>query len=79
VSVLSRRPPSPRWPLRRPLIWRSWGHPLVTNYSIYVYVIDDYVLRLLLTLFIHSSDDFFDNEYNFYVCHKNVPNSRDGC
>jgi hypothetical protein len=38
---------------------------MATNYSIHVYVIDDYVLCLLLTLFMHSSDDFYDDEYDF--------------
>jgi hypothetical protein len=27
--------------------------------------IDDYVLFLLFTLFMHSSDDFYDDEYDF--------------
>jgi hypothetical protein len=48
--------------------------PVAMNYPIYVYVIDDYVLCLLLTLFIYSSDDFYDEEYDFYVRHKTIPN-----
>ena len=35
------------------------------NYPIHVYAIDDYVLCLLLTLFMHSSDDFYDDKYDF--------------
>jgi hypothetical protein len=38
--------------------------------------IDDYVLCLLLTLFMYFSDDFYNDDYDFYVCHKIVPNSR---
>jgi hypothetical protein len=64
-----------RWPLRRPMIWRSQDHPPATNYVIRVSAIDDYILCLLLTLFKHSSDDFYNEEYDFYVCHKIVPNS----
>jgi hypothetical protein len=41
----------------------------------HVYGIDDYVLCLLLTLFMHSSDDFYDDKYDFYICHKFVSNS----
>jgi hypothetical protein len=37
------------------------------NYPIHVYVISNYVLCLLLTLFMHSSDDFYDNEYDFML------------
>jgi hypothetical protein len=48
------------------------------NYPIHVYAINDYVLCLLLTLFMHSSDVFYDDEYDFYVCHKIIPNSRKG-
>ena len=44
------------------------------NYLIHVYVIDDYVLCQLFTLFMHYSDDFYDDEYDFYVCHKTVSN-----
>jgi hypothetical protein len=44
------------------------------NYLILVYAIDGYVLCLLLTLFMHSSDDFYDDGYDFYVYHKIVPN-----
>jgi hypothetical protein len=29
----------------------------------------------ILTLFMHSSDDFYDDEYDL-CCHKTVPNSR---
>jgi hypothetical protein len=32
-------------------------------------------LCLLFTLFMHSCDDFYDDEYDFYVCHKTGPNS----
>jgi hypothetical protein len=32
----------------------------------------------LITLFMHFSDDFYDDEYNFYVCHKIDSNSREG-
>jgi hypothetical protein len=78
-GILLRRSASTRWPLRRPLIWRSQDRPLVTNYLIHVYTIDDYVLCLLLTLFMHSTDALYDDEYDFYVFHKNVPNSRGGC
>jgi hypothetical protein len=46
------------------------------NYQILIYAIDDYVLCLLLTLFMHSSDDFYVDEYDFYVYHKTVPNYR---
>ena len=35
--------------------------------SDHVYTIDDYVLCLLLTLFMHSSDDFYDDEYDFML------------
>jgi hypothetical protein len=52
----------------------AWDRPLATNYLIHVYAIDDYVLCLLLTLFIHSSDNFNDDEYNFML-QKIVPNS----
>jgi hypothetical protein len=37
------------------------------NYPIHVYAIDDYVLCLLLTLFMHSKDYFYDNEYDFML------------
>jgi hypothetical protein len=47
------------------MIQRPRDCPPATNYSIYVYSIDGYVLCLLLTLFIHSSDDFYDDEYDF--------------
>ena len=40
------------------------------NYPIHVYDVDDYVLCLLLTLFIYSSDDFYDDEYKFYAAIK---------
>jgi hypothetical protein len=30
--------------------------------------INDYILYLLLTLFIHFSDIFYDDKYDFYVC-----------
>jgi hypothetical protein len=55
---------------RHPLIWRPRDRPPATNFPIYVYAIDDYVLFLLLTLFMHSNDDFYDDEYDFYDCHK---------
>jgi hypothetical protein len=42
----------------------------VTNYPIHVYDIDDYVLCRLFTLCLHSSDDFYDDEYNFYAAIK---------
>jgi hypothetical protein len=58
-----------------PLIWRPSDRPLAMNYLIHVYAIDDYVLCLLLTLFMHSSDNFYDDEYDFYVFHKTVLNS----
>jgi hypothetical protein len=47
--------------------------------TIHVYAIDDYVLCLLLTLVMHPSDDFFDDEYNFYVFHKTSLNFRGVC
>jgi hypothetical protein len=37
------------------------------NYTIHVYAIDDYVLCLLLTLFMHSGDNFYDDEYDFML------------
>jgi hypothetical protein len=37
------------------------------NYLIHVYAIDDYVLCLLLTLFMHLKDDFYDDEYDFML------------
>jgi hypothetical protein len=37
------------------------------NYPIHIYVIDDYVLCLLLTLFMHFSDDYSDDEYDFML------------
>jgi hypothetical protein len=46
------------------------------NYPINVYAINDYVLCLLFTLFMHSGDDFYDDEYDFYICNKIVSNSR---
>jgi hypothetical protein len=49
------------------------------NYQVHVYAIDDYVLCPLFTLFMHSCDDVYDDEYDFYVWHKTVPNSRGGC
>jgi hypothetical protein len=78
LSVL-RLPTHPiRWLRQRPLILRPQDRPLATNYPIQVYVIDDYVLYMLFTLCIHSSDDFYDDEYDFYVCHKIVPIFRGG-
>jgi hypothetical protein len=47
------------------------------NYPIHVYAIDNYVLCLLLTLFSHSSDDFYDDEYDFIL--PSVPNSHGAC
>jgi hypothetical protein len=41
--------------------------PPTINYLIHVYALDDYDLCLLLTLFTHSSDDFYDDEYNFML------------
>jgi hypothetical protein len=61
------------------LIWRPRDHPPVTSYLIHVYAINDYGLCLLLTLFMHSSDDFYDDECDFFVSHKIVPNYRGGC
>jgi hypothetical protein len=42
-GVLLRRPPSTRWPLKRPLIWGPRDRPPATNYPIHVYAIDDYI------------------------------------
>ena len=39
--------------------------PPATNYPIHVYAIGDYVA--VLTLFLHSSDDFYDDEYDFML------------
>jgi hypothetical protein len=50
-----------------PPIQRPQDLPPVTNYLIHVYAIDDFVLCLLLTLFMHSSDDFYDDEYDFML------------
>jgi hypothetical protein len=61
------------------LIWRPRDRPPVTSYLIHVYAINDYGLCLLLTLFMHFSDDFYDDEYNFFVSHKIVPNYHGGC
>jgi hypothetical protein len=41
--------------------------PPATNYPIHVYAIDDCVLCLLLTLFMHSSDYYYDDEYDFML------------
>jgi hypothetical protein len=44
---------------------------LIVSYSqvftkqIHVYIIDDYILCLLLTLFMQPIDGFYDDEYNF--------------
>jgi hypothetical protein len=77
-GVPLRRPSLIWWSLRRPLVWQPRDRPPATNYLIHVYVIDDYVLCLLITLFMHFSDYFYDDEYNFYFCHKIVSNSREG-
>jgi hypothetical protein len=58
------------------LIWQPRVRPPVTNYPIHVYAVEDYVLWLLLTLFMHSSDNFYDDEYDFTFAIKTVPNSR---
>ena len=66
-SGVLRRPTLPiRWLWRRPLIYRPQDRPPATNYPIHVYAIDDYVLCLLLTLFMHSSV-FYDDEYDFML------------
>jgi hypothetical protein len=64
-GILRRPTPLIWWLQRHPLIKRPRDCPSATNYLIHVYVIDDYVLCLLLTLFMHYSDDFYDDECDF--------------
>jgi hypothetical protein len=50
----SLRRPLIWWSLRRPLIWQPRDRPPATNYLIHVYVIDDYVLCILLNYTIYA-------------------------
>jgi hypothetical protein len=79
-GVLLQRPPSIRWPLRRPLIWRPRDRPPTTNYPIHVYA-NLWLCFMFVTyiVYMYYNDNFYGDEYDFYVCHKTIHNSCGGC